>query len=141
MSFMRPQVNFLSKFALIFSIMTHNSSALFQFKYYILCSKGALMSFLRFLSVGSKFSRFLMSFFKAQVVSSSNFASFFSVMTVNYSLLFWFKNNIRLTKVAKQQIFRLATARIKIHQIPHVIFGIKSQFFFKLCITLQCRET
>ena len=28
--------------------------------------------------------------------------------------------------------------RIKIHQIPHVMFGTKSQFFFKLCITLQC---
>ena len=32
--------------------------------------------------------------------------------------------------------FRLATAGIKIFQIPHVIFGTKSQFFFKLCITL-----
>ena len=29
----------------------------------------------------------------------------------------------------------------KVHPIPHVIFGSKSQFFFKLCITLQCHET
>ena len=46
------------------------------------------------------------------------------------------------TKVAyKVQIFRLATVWIKICQIPHVITGNESQVFFKLCITLQCRET
>ena len=28
---------------------------------------------------------------------------------------------------------KLATAHIKIHQISHVIFGTKSQYFFKLC--------
>ena len=39
------------------------------------------------------------------------------------------------------QIFHLATAPIKIHQIPHVIFGTKGNFFFKLYITLQCHET
>ena len=39
------------------------------------------------------------------------------------------------------QISRLATARIKIHQISCVIFETKSQFFFKLCITLQCHGT
>ena len=29
----------------------------------------------------------------------------------------------------------------KFRQISHVIFGTKSQFFFKLCITPQCQET
>ena len=43
--------------------------------------------------------------------------------------------------LAKVHISNFATARIKIHQIPQVIFGTKSQFFFKLCITLQCHET
>ena len=38
-------------------------------------------------------------------------------------------------------MFRLSTARVKNRQIPHVIFGTKSQFFFKLCITLQWHET
>ena len=41
----------------------------------------------------------------------------------------------------KVQLFRLTTTRIKVHQIPHAIFGTKSQFFFKLCITLQSYET
>ena len=38
------------------------------------------------------------------------------------------------------RIFRLSTARVKILQIPHVIFQTKSQFFFKVWITFQCRE-
>ena len=41
----------------------------------------------------------------------------------------------------KVQIFRLSTARIKLHQIPYVIFGTQSQLFFKFCITLHCHET
>ena len=41
----------------------------------------------------------------------------------------------------KVQVFGLSTARVKVHQIPHVIFRTKSQFFFKLCITLQCHKT
>ena len=38
-----------------------------------------------------------------------------------------------LTKVAHQSVkmFRLDTARIKIHQISHFIFGTKSPDFFK----------
>ena len=32
-------------------------------------------------------------------------------------------------------------ASIKIHQISHVTFGTKSEFFFKLCITVQCHKT
>ena len=37
--------------------------------------------------------------------------------------------------------YLFVTAHIRIHQISHVIFGAKSQFVFKLCITLQCYET
>ena len=41
----------------------------------------------------------------------------------------------------KVQIFRLSSARVRIHQIPHFIFEATSQFFFKFCITLQCHDT
>ena len=41
----------------------------------------------------------------------------------------------------KVKTFRLATARIKIYQIPHVIFGTKKQSFFRLFIALQCYGT
>ena len=47
-----------------------------------------------------KFTKFLMSFFKPQVSSFSEFASFFSVMIHNSSVLFWLKHNILLTEVA-----------------------------------------
>ena len=41
----------------------------------------------------------------------------------------------------KAQIFRFSTARVKIHQIPYVIFQATSQFSFKFCITFQCHDT
>ena len=41
----------------------------------------------------------------------------------------------------KVQIFRLATGRIKLYQIPYVIFGTQSQFLFKFCIIFHCHET
>ena len=41
----------------------------------------------------------------------------------------------------KVQIFRLSTARMKINQIPYVIFQATSQFSFKLCNTVQFHDT
>ena len=81
--------------------------------------------------------------FQTKSQFSSNFESFFSVMRDNSSVLFQLKLYILLTKKQhiKVQIFWLVIARIKIHQIPSVIFGTKSHLFFKLCITLQCHET
>ena len=35
---------------------------------------------------------------------------------------------------------QLSNARIKIHQVPHVIFQTKSQFFVKVLIPFQCLE-
>ena len=52
------------------------------------------MQILRPSSVGSKFTKFIMSFFKAQVSSSSNFVSFFSVMTQCYNSSVLFGSNI-----------------------------------------------
>ena len=44
-------------------------------------------------------------------------------------------------KIAHQtEISRLLSGWVKIHQIPHVIFETTSQFFFKLCATVQCHE-
>ena len=37
--------------------------------------------------------------------------------------------------------FRLSTARMKINQIPYVIFQAMSQFSFKFYITLQYHNT
>ena len=54
------------------------------------------------------------------------------------SVLFTLKFYALLAEELHQsEVSRLATAHIKIHQIPHVIF----ETFFKLYITLQCDET
>ena len=60
------------------------------------------MQILRLSSVDSIFARFLMSFSKAEVSSSSNVLSLFSVMTNNSSIIFCLKNNILWTKVAHE---------------------------------------
>ena len=72
----------------------------------------------------------------------------------NSFALFQLTHEILLTKISHQSanfpyicygqkqhikvpIFRFSTAHIKIYQICHVIFETKSQFFFKLYITLE----
>ena len=103
MSFFKPQVILPSKFALIFSIMTHNPSVFFSSNIIYFGQKEPMkVQILTLLSVGSKLAKFLMSFFKAEVSSFSNFASLFIVMTHNPSVLSWFKYNILSTKVVHQ---------------------------------------
>ena len=41
----------------------------------------------------------------------------------------------------KWKFLRLLSARVKIHQIPHVNFDMTSQFLFKFCTILHCHET
>ena len=55
----------------------------------------------------------------------------FSVIKDNSSVFFWLKPHIVWTKIAhRSDIFGLLSGWVKIHQILHVIFGTKSQFFF-----------
>ena len=55
------------------------------------------------------------------------------------SVFFWLKAYILSTKIAhRKEILGLLSGLMKIQQIPHVIFETTIQFFFKLCITLQC---
>ena len=63
----------------------------------------------------SKFVKFLMSALKGKVNPSSNFASFFTILS---SYFF----NFRLKDLMKIQILRLSSALVKICHIPHVIF-------------------
>ena len=88
--------------------------------------------------LGSNFVKFLMSISKRQVISSSNFASFFIVMTHSSSVnleLILFKDPIKVP------ILRLSSAQVKMYHIPYVIFQTTSHFFFfKFCFTFQCHE-
>ena len=80
-----------------------------------------------------KFSKFLMSFLKAQLSFPSNFASIFSAIRPNSSLLFKLKHYIfwSLLKIA---FFRFLSAWVKDFQISCVNFELTSQF----CIILYC---
>ena len=69
---------------------------------------------------------------KAKVYSNS--ASLFSVVKGNSSVFFLAQTFILWTKISFQNGW------VKIHQIPYVKFETTNQFFFKLCITLQCHE-
>ena len=83
-----------------------------------------------------------MSILNWQVSSSSYFSSVFSVITYNSSVsctscILYFEQKDPM----KIPILILSSVLMKICQIPHVIFQITSQFFFKFCMTLQCLET
>ena len=79
-------------------------------------------------------------FWNRKVRVYSNFASQFSVMKDNSSVFFWLKPHVLWTKIAhRSEFFGLLIGWVKMHQIPHnIIFETTSQFFFKVCITLQC---
>ena len=86
-----PHVNFWkhnpSNFVSILSAVKRNSLKLFWLKHYIIWSKAALESvnFWDFRVLGSKIVKFLMLILKWQVNFSSDFSSFFSVITYNSS--------------------------------------------------------
>ena len=66
------------------------------------------MQILRPSSVGSKFTKSIMSFFKAQVSSSSNFTSFFSVMTQCYNSSVLFGSNVYTFDKSSTSKFKLS---------------------------------
>ena len=88
----------------------------------------------------SKFVKFLMPIFKRQVDSSPNFVFFFLFMKDNSSVLFLAQRIYNLLKrsTLKCKFLRLSSALVKIHQIPHINFEMRSQFFFKFSVILSC---
>ena len=84
-----------------------------------------------------------MSFLKAQIIFPSNFASIFSTMKHNSSILFLAQTLCTLVKSSplKCKFFRFSTVHVKIRQIPHVNFELTSRFLFKFCIILHYHDT
>ena len=82
----------------------------------------------------TKFVRFLMSILNWQVNSSSNFASFFIVMTHNSLVSFELMHFLLWIKGSNQSP-NFETFEFSVENLPnyHVIFQTTSQFFFKLC--------
>ena len=84
-----------------------------------------------------------MSFLKAQVIFPSNFASIFSSIENNSSLLFLTQTLFALVKssLLKCKFLRFSSAWVKICQIPQVNFELTSQFLLNFCIIIYCRDT
>ena len=87
--FWNRKVKVYLNFASLFSVMKYNSFVLFYLKPLYFGQKEPVeVKFSDFWVVGWKFNKFLMSCLKLQVSFSLNFASLFSVMRDNSSVLF-----------------------------------------------------
>ena len=96
---------FFLKFCITHStFMKYNSSVLSQLKRYILWSKATHegVNFWDFRNPESKFDKFLISILKRQVTSSSDFSSFFSVITHNSFVNFQFMHFLIWTKGSQE---------------------------------------
>ena len=89
-----------------------------------------------------KLAKFLMSFLKVKVCFPWNFASIFSLIKHNSSVLLVAQTLYTLVKKSslKWKFLRLLSAGVKTCQICHVSFETTSQFPSKFCVTLQCDE-
>ena len=88
-----------------------------------------------------KFAKFFMSFWKTQATFPSDFASIFSAIKHNLSVLFLSQTLYALVKSSpiKSKFLRFSSVQVKICQIPHVSFELTSQFLFKFCI-IHCHD-
>ena len=161
MPFFKPPVSFSLNITSTFSVMMHNSSVIFSSTLYTLDKKKTLkVQILRFVSALVNFTRALFWGFKVLGQNLSNSSRCFSkylsvsIQILHHSLVlqhitslyfFWLKHDIFLTKVEHWSAnFRLATVRIKIHEIPHIILEPRVRFSSNLaslysvmrCITL-----
>ena len=65
----------------------------------------------------------------------------FSVIKVNSSVFFQLKPHIVWTKIIhRSEIFGLLSGWVKIHQIPHVIFGTRVSFSFNFASPFSARK-
>ena len=139
MSFFKPQVSFVLNFAWPFSVMTHTTYDIFQLEHYMLWKKRAHQSTIFQTFECSNESSLIAScqFWNRKASVYPNFASLFSVMKL---LSISVAQTLYTLDKKSPKIFRLLSDLVKIHQIPHVIIETSSQFFFRICNTLQCHE-
>ena len=130
-----------SNFASFFNVLTENSPVNFKLIHFLLLIKwfyqSSNLNWTRW-----KFAKFLMTCLKAQVSFPSNVASIFSAIKQNFLILFLKQRSCTLFKrnPVKCKFLGFLSAQVKIRQIPHVNFELKSQFFFKFCIILHCHD-
>ena len=143
MSFFKAQVTFPLNFASIFSTIRHNSSVLFLAQHYILSSKEPIKEqFFQIFECSSQNS----------LNSSCQFWNNKSILLqiLHYSSLSWHTTPRQILRSylfyfgqkdpIKVELFTLLSALVKIYQTSRVFPQTTSQFFFKICISLQCHE-
>ena len=151
MSFLEAQVSFPSSVASIF-IATKHILFLAQTLYTLFKRSLLKCTFLRFanaqvkirqilhvnLELTSQCAKFLMSF-KAQVIFPSTFASKFSSIKNDFSILFLAQTLFTFvtSSLLKWKFLRCLSAWVKICQIAHVNFELTSQSLFNFCIILH----
>ena len=138
MSFLKAQVTFRLNFALIFSVIRHNSSVLFLAQHYILWSEEPIKE------------QFFRVIFECSSQNSLNSSCHFwndksiPLHILHYSSLSWHTTPLQIfisyIHTIKVPLLTLLSALVKICQISRVFFQTASQFFFKICISLKCHE-
>ena len=100
------------------------------------------VQFFRFLSALMKVHPILHAIF--ETTTRSRFIQISHHCSVSWKItpLYFFTSNLICfgQKEPVEVKFSDLSGRVKIHEISHAIFETKSQFFFKLCVTLHCHE-
>ena len=152
MSFFKALVSFPSNIASIFNAIKH-LLFLAETLYTLFKESPLKCKFLRFssarvkirqilyvnLELTSQCAKFLMAFLKAQVTFPSIFASKFSSIKNDFSILFLAQTLFTLvtSSLLKYKFLTFSSAQVKICQIPHVNFELTSQSLFNFCIILH----
>ena len=186
MSFIKQKVSFSSKFGPFFSVMRDNSSVLFWLKLYMLLRNHCSVSwkitppyffsskftyfgqkqpievkFWNFWVVEWKFSKFLMSYLKLQVIFSLNFVSLCSVMRNNSFVLFswnfilcWrrqpikvpnyrfsFSPNLCLDRLLLLKVYQISAKKVQRSCVSwywRLMQNLKKNWFVVLKLTRTC---
>ena len=139
MSFFKTQVSFPLNFASLFIVMTDNS-----FKNFLaeaLCALDKRPIKVQFVKLLSALMKVYPTSHAILDTSRSGF-----IQILHHSSLSWKMTSLYFFSWTliyfghESKLFRLLTDWLKIHQIHDDIFETIRQFFFKLCIILQCYE-
>ena len=141
--FLEAKASFPSNFVSILSAIKHNSSVPFlaESLYTLVKSSPLKSKFLRLLNSQVKIRQIPYVNLKQQVISSSDFSSFFSVIAYNSSVSLWLMHFLPWTKWSHENT-NFDNFKCSDENLPNSSRNFPNQksFFFKFCMTLKCHE-
>ena len=142
MSVLKWQVHSSANLSSYFKVITDNFPVNFQLIHFLLQKNLIKFPILTLLSALVKICQ--IPHFTFQTTSQLFFKNFYqsSVSCKITPLCFFRSNDIYFEQMEPiiVGILSILSVQVKLHQI-FVIFETKSQFFFKICITIQCHDT